>query len=459
MREIHPSELIGQINDLRYAKLTTWALLILSIVLCASAATIKDKNIKIGLSGSALVIAGLCNSSKSQLKSKKELLGDVSEASKVGFRSVLASYFLPASKLSISLDINTWKPELFNWELFNAKPEKYPHLGVVAESGGGKSTFAEWLCTWLDGTHIAFAPHYKPGDFPGIPIFATARNWGKDGDDAVNFDELIDASPGRHKNISYSAGFKALYIEMNRRYELRDRGINDFPTINIHLDEFNAFIASVDFSDEPGTGLAFVLLRLLMEARKVGIRLIAYLQSDSVEDLKLKGRGQARKNFKFIRLGADGLNHVKKLSTKDYPLLVWLKKEMKLADTYPCTVEDCFTWIPNFKRGQPVLQPNQSAETIIEPVIMPEVVVEKVLIDQLTEQQRMIFEYAQSRPNQKIVADNIKQSLTHFKTGNYTPSDIRVLFQSLADLGYGTTLGEGDRLGFIYYNDLHQNSR
>ncbi len=139
MREIHPSELINQINDLRYAKSTTWALLILSIVLCASAATVKGKINKIGLSGSALLIAGLSSNSKSQLKSKKELLGDVNEASKVGFRSVLASYFLPASKLSVQFDINTWKPEIFDWELFNTKPEKYPHLGVVAESGGGEN--------------------------------------------------------------------------------------------------------------------------------------------------------------------------------------------------------------------------------------------------------------------------------------------------------------------------------
>lgn len=453
MREIHPSELINHINDLRYAKSTTWALLILSIVLCASAATIKDKNIKIGLSGSALLMAGLSSNSKSQLKSKKELLGDVTEASKVGFRSVLASYFLPASKLSIQLDINSWRPELFNWELFNSKPEKYPHLGVVAESGGGKSTFAEWLCTWLDGIHIAFAPHYEPGDFPKIPIFATARNWGKDGDEAIDFEKLINASPGRHKNISYAAGFKALYVEMNRRYKLRDRGINDFPVINIHLDEFNAFVACVDFSDEPETGLAFVLLRLLMEARKVGIRLIAYLQTDSVEDLKLKGRGQARKNFKFIRLGGDALKHIKKLSNKDYPVLEWLKKEMKTVNTFPATVEDSFAWIPHFNRNQSTPQLPQEVEPI-DPTITPEIVIKKVKFDKLNEAQQQLIKFAQERPNQPLKADTVKQYERYFKDKSYSPDELRILFQSTADVGWGIVVGEGNRLAYGWYDNL-----
>lgn len=458
MREIHPSELIGQINDLRYAKSTTWALLILSIVLCACAGTVKDKSTKLGLSSSALVVAGLCNVSKSQLKSKKQLLGDVTEASNIGFRSVLASYFLPASKLSISLDINTWKPEMFDWELFNTKPEKYPHIGVVAESGGGKSTFAEWLCTWLNGTHIAFAPHYEPGDFPNIAVFATARSWGNDGDKPVEFEKLINAAPGRHGEVSYASAFTALYIEMNRRYKLRDEGQSEFPVLNVHLDEFNAFVASVNFSDEPETGLAFVLLRLLMEARKVGIRLIAYLQTDSVEDLKLKGRGQARKNFKFIRLGGDALYHIKnKLTNKNYPLLDWLKKEMKTATTYPATVEDNFAWIPNFKRGQPALQLVQQVEpttTITVPTTTPPVAAKRLKFEELNEAQQKLIEFARKRPNQQLKADTVKQYERYFKDRNYSNDDIRILFQSTADVGWGTVMGEKERLAYALYEDI-----
>lgn len=457
MKEIHPSELYDKLIDYLIAKAAVYILLIAAVGMGATAGIVKNKNQKAILSGGACAIALLGRATKDWERNKKQTIGEIREISQQGFKSLLSSLMLPASKLSVTIDLNTWKPELFEWDLFNTKPEKYPHLGVVADSGGGKSTTAEWFTTWLDGVHIAFAPHYEPGDFPGLPIFATARKWGKDEDAPASFEEIISAEKGRYTHITYASGFKALYQEMNRRYDLRDKGQKDFPMVNIHLDEFNGFVDSVGFSDEAEVGLAFVFRRLLMEARKVGIRLIVYLQTDSVKDLKLEGRGQARKNLKFVRLSSDALKNIKKLTTKDYPLLDWLKKEMKSGNQYPATVEDNFAWIPNFKRGAETtaLLPNNNDLAISDSAqINQSKATPQTPWEQLNEAQQELISFAQQHPNQKLTADFIKQRCRYFKDRKVSPEEMRIFFQSAADIGWGITMGEGNRLSYGWYPDL-----
>ena len=37
------------------------------------------------------------------------------------------------------------KPELFDWSLFKTDPDRFPHIRIIAKSGMGKTTLAEWL--------------------------------------------------------------------------------------------------------------------------------------------------------------------------------------------------------------------------------------------------------------------------------------------------------------------------
>lgn len=202
----------------------------------------------------------------------------------------------------------------FDWTLFNSDPNKWPHLAIVGGTGDGKSFTAERLIPVLDGYPLISHPHWKPSDYPGYSaVYCGGRNYGDwEQDDSVNFESLFDGKAGK---VSFASLMKTLEIEMDRRYKCYERGDEDYPMINVVLDELNTSLSKVPDAVES-------LKNLLREARKVKIRLICLLQSDNVKSLKLEGEGVLRYCWRYIRLGEFAAIHARKL--RDADLIGWV---------------------------------------------------------------------------------------------------------------------------------------
>ncbi|NEQ41912.1 MAG: hypothetical protein F6K40_39330 [Okeania sp. SIO3I5] len=222
---------------------------------------------------------------------------------------------------------NTQKqPQPFNWQLFNTQPEKYPHLLIVGGTGDGKSYTAEAISYILDGKTIVIHPHQKPGDFQDFPCYCGGRKYGNwKQDELTENDNFSKLSTGeKYPDLTCAKVVKIIHQEMDARYQLYGQGVEDYPMVNIIMDEYNT---TIDVVPE----IAPTMNSLIREARKVKLRLILLIQSDLVDDLGIKGKGAIRNCFRFIRLGDFAKTHAKKInndsikswiSTQKYPLLV-----------------------------------------------------------------------------------------------------------------------------------------
>ena len=208
----------------------------------------------------------------------------------------------------------------FDWSLLEREPDRYPHIGIAGATGDGKTTVATFITKKSGGIIIAVDPHYRPGNYSHCAaIHAKGRKYGE-WESALTW-ELSDLIDG---NLDYCSVLKTLESEMDRRYKLYEVGETQFERVEVILDEFNTFI-------EENPKALECYLKLLREARKVGIRLIFLLQSDSAKDMKLEGRTSARKCLKWVRLGEFAQNHVSSLkdgrlisviSNQEYPMMM-----------------------------------------------------------------------------------------------------------------------------------------
>ncbi|MBD1864267.1 MULTISPECIES: hypothetical protein [Trichocoleus] len=302
-----------------------------SLVLALAFIVCKPPSTKVLLGTFALMAAGAQHAIAAQATEQERELKMVSglawKAKEIDWAKKIAAIAQPMQIQEA--------PELFDWKLFNTKPHKYPHIAVVAETGGGKSLTAEWMASWLDGTTIVVAPHYDPleGDFHGLPVFSGGRNYGSDKDEAIAFDDLVSGRLPRGEDGTYKVSvatvIKTIFAEMDERYQLKLKGIKR-PTYNIVLDEYLA-TASVF------TEAVNYLKLLLREARKVGLRLILLLQGDEVKALKIEGEGSLRKCLKYVRLGEVATEYAGTLGGSEpekNPLLAFLSEQ-----EYPVMVE------------------------------------------------------------------------------------------------------------------------
>ncbi|NET46509.1 hypothetical protein [Okeania sp. SIO2B3] len=235
----------------------------------------------------------------------------------------------------------------FEWIRFVTESDKYPHAILEAETGGGKSTLATALVKYLGGEAIVSNPHYKPGDFSEFTNYCKGMNYGSWKQDKIPehylkdnesmetlFKDFID------DNLPFSVScahfFKIIHIEMKRRYKLREKGIENYPFVNVIADEFNETIDELKQSKSAKDDEWFkptfkqCFISILRQARKVNIRLIGLVQNAELEALDLKGLGSVRKCFKRIRLGEIAKTYSKRIDpevyawchTQEYPILV-----------------------------------------------------------------------------------------------------------------------------------------
>ncbi|NEQ37012.1 MAG: hypothetical protein F6K40_12305 [Okeania sp. SIO3I5] len=235
----------------------------------------------------------------------------------------------------------------FEWIRFVTESDKYPHAILEAETGGGKSTLATAFVKYLGGVAIVSNPHYKPGDFQEFTNYCKGMNYGSWKQDTIPehylkddksmeilFQDFLDDN--LPFTVSCAHFFKIIHIEMKRRYKLREKGIENYPFINIIADEFNETIDELKQSKSTKDDEWFkptfkqCFISILRQARKVGIRLIGLVQNAELEALDLKGLGSVRKCFKRVRLGEIAKTYSKKINpevyswchTQNYPILV-----------------------------------------------------------------------------------------------------------------------------------------
>lgn len=195
---------------------------------------------------------------------------------------------------SLSADSSS-KPtaKLFNWADLADKPDKYPHMLLLGNTGAGKSTLAEFLGIKLQlGKRYVVAPHRKPGEWQGFDgVYAGGRNYGSTDDPRLTWAEVTASQTATAYQV-----LRAISAEMSRRYTLRDQGIEEWEFIDLYLDEVPALAANVPH-------WASMVPSLIMEARKVGIRLWFLTQGDLVKMLGMEGKSALRQSLTYIYLG------------------------------------------------------------------------------------------------------------------------------------------------------------
>lgn len=131
----------------------------------------------------------------------------------------------------------------------------------------------------------------------------------------------------QHETIGGGRNFEAIaaYMEsmagqLNRRYQLQNRGEGDFESLTVAVDEMPAIIAAV------GGDIADVWRQWLREGRKVGLFFAAATQSTRVRTLGIEGEADLLENFTCVlALG--------KLAASRHPELV------RDGDPYPAVLE------------------------------------------------------------------------------------------------------------------------
>ena len=432
-RPIEPTELLNKLNDRQRSKVITWTLIPLITLIIGFTYYLKDYRLKSVTFGSTLVLIVIGQTQNKLYRRLSEELSDVSEVARIKGKERVATVMSPSAPAIINIgEVKDWEPKLFDWALFNTKPERFPQIGLVADSGGGKSTTGLWLTTWLDGKHYAILPHKKPDDYPGIPSFCGGRNYGKAEDPSYDLREILE---NKYPNISVVSFVKSLHSEMDRRYKLYEQGVEDYPAVNIHWDEYNAFIRKVN-----DKSIVSLIEDLIAEARKVKIRIIVMVQSALVEDMGLNG--SLKKSIKFIQLADFATDRADK-EDKSGKLKRWMEGLIERGDNFPVMVDNKPGIVPHKKYWVNSVAAGGDVKVNASPNLP-----QSKLDTGLNEYEQAILQFGQTKPNIIIKARDLINNSRLFK--GMAPDEVRIIFQSVADKGIGQTEGEGNKLGWVY---------
>jgi hypothetical protein len=195
------------------------------------------------------------------------------------------------------------KPELFDWSVFKKEPDNFPHIRIIAKTGMGKTTLAEWLLHMLGGEQFVIAPKSKPTDWRGYQVFGKK----------FDYEECTDK-------------LESIRLEMCRRFDDLDEG-KDFRFINFVCDEWRLI---VDNKPE----VKDIMREIVTLARDAKIRMIAIAQGEQVKTWGLEGESDLEECFTTIRLGQFAVDHAKKLKLHQ-SVLDWIQQQKR-----PCMIDN-----------------------------------------------------------------------------------------------------------------------
>jgi hypothetical protein len=238
----------------------------------------------------------------------------------------------------------TGTPELFDWSKFKSQPDNFPHIRIIAKTGMGKTTLAEWLLHMLGGEQFVITPKSRPTDWRGYQVFGKK----------FDYEECADK-------------LESIRLKMCRRFDDLDQG-KDFGFINFVCDEWRLI---VDNKPE----VKDIMREIVTLARDAKIRMIAIAQGEQVKTWGLEGESDLEECFTTIRLGQFAIDHAKKLKLHQ-SVLDWIQQQKRpcMIDNQPGEIPDLSHFKNSFNVPVTQLQsslnpvPNLEAEHQLDPL-------------------------------------------------------------------------------------------
>lgn len=312
---LHPSQFSTYLETGQRSRLASWGLIAVAWGLIATAVQVKG-SVRVAVFGSALAVCAAAKPIRETAIALERLQDDVRDISHTSMQNWLWDSMKPAVPV---VDVGPAEivrevaPAPYDFRLLN----RLPHLLILGGTGDGKTTLVRYLLTLLQGGHLVLDPHGHARKWAGLPCVGIGRD----------FTAIADALDAVHR------------LMLSRFRELA-RGVEEFPMVNVVIDEFPAIAAKCN-GEIKGT-----VPYLLRESRKVGIRVIVLAQGAEVKTLGVEGEGSLRDQLEFIRLGKFALDYARQLQ---------IEGNLK-GQNRPCLVGDEMAIVPDLTNFNPHYQ-------------------------------------------------------------------------------------------------------
>lgn len=305
----------------------------------------------------------------------------------------------------------TGTPQLFNLESMSSQRDEFPNVFICGAPGSGKTSIAEYLgCLLKSDFRYAIHPHAKPSDFQGFDrVFGGGRNIGSPDDDSVNWEDIVNDNKSQP---SVAQVLRAIHGLMNTRYQQYHQGFTDFPTIDVYIDELPAIASQLGKKY-----LGELLPSLIMECRKVGIRLWFLTQALQVRALGLEGISDLRAGATIIRLGKLALTEGKKLSPD---IQAYLSSQQR-----PVLVDDIPASLPGWAEMRGLIASYSTQRNRLELTQRSDTGVQKLALPTAPEDPSLFTEWNLAAPNSQSVGTALTEAFSKPNTPELTRTILR----------------------------------
>lgn len=311
MNEVHPSEQHFWLTTYRDTGIAGWICMVVAWVLFGSGLLVEGKPTKAALFASGLAVTTAARRSRRVNRVAQGIIQDSEDISDQSRQNRLYEAFKPSQPAILTVSTPITQPDLFDWQEFKTAPNKFPHIMIEGATGTGKTSLAEFILDLLPGERLVITPKRRVTQWQGLNVVGTP----------LKFPVIQQA-------------FDTLLEEMENRYELLDRGDENYPFLNFIVDEYPLIAANCE-------GLSDTMMMLVRAAREASMRMILIAQGSEGKALNIEGQTSVRECFCRIRLGKIAVDYAKRV-LKDENLHRWLLRQDR-----PCLVDDMPALVPD----------------------------------------------------------------------------------------------------------------